>query len=84
MRAEIRDNPIIHYFYDEGRQEGKAGLLLKQLRKRFGKLPEWVSAYLERAKAKEIDAAALRLLEAASLEEVFPMATNGVKKARRK
>ena len=85
LEAEIRDNPIINYYFKEGRQEGEANLLHKQLSKRFGKLPEWVTDYLKKATTSELEEAGVRLLEASSLEEVFPVAMKVAKKeARRK
>lgn len=84
LEAEIRDNPIINYYFKEGQQEGEINLLRKQLRKRFGQLPEWTNEYLKKATTSELEEVGLRLLEAASLEEVFPAAKVAKKKAGRK
>ena len=84
LEAEIRDNPIISYYFKEGRQEGEVNLLRKLLRKRFGKLPEWVTDYLKTATTSELEEAGVRLLEASSLEEVFPVAAKVAKKGTRR
>jgi predicted transposase/invertase (TIGR01784 family) len=55
----------------EGRAAGKAELLGRQLRLKFGKLPEWVSAQLSQATPEELDLFAERLLTATTLDEVF-------------
>ena len=88
LEAEIRDNPIINYYFKEGRQEGRqeggVNLLRKLLSKRFGKLPEWVTEYLKKATTSELEQAGLRLLEASSLEEVFPAAAKVARKNSRR
>ena len=55
----------------EGRREGRQELLLRQIEKRFGPLPSWVESRLVSLSSPELEDAALRLLDAASLEEVF-------------
>lgn len=52
-------------------QQGQTVLLIRQLTRRFGPLPEEVNQRLERASAEEVETWADRILEAASLEQVF-------------
>lgn len=55
----------------EGRQEGELALLRRQLRKRFGELPPWVSGRIAVAQPEQIECWGERLLEARSLDDVF-------------
>nr|WP_306799187.1 DUF4351 domain-containing protein [Alcanivorax quisquiliarum] len=55
----------------EGRQEGEFSLLLRQLTRRFGPLPDADIARLKRAGLDELELWADRVLDAASLEGVF-------------
>ena len=55
----------------EGRQEGRQDILKRQLQKRFGALPAWVEDRLAGFTAPELDEFAVRILDAASLEELF-------------
>jgi hypothetical protein len=41
------------------------------IEKRFGKLPKWVEKRLKSAAPEEMEAMALRLLDASSIEEVL-------------
>jgi flagellar biosynthesis/type III secretory pathway protein FliH len=64
----------------EGRQEGleqgllrgERVLLHKQLERRYGALPTWVSERLAQADHAQLEAWALDLLDAANLEDIFP------------
>lgn len=58
-------------FKREGRQEGEATLLLRQLRKRFGELPDWVSTRLQQATPEQLEHWGERLLEVDSLSALF-------------
>ena len=55
----------------EGRQEGEVLLLIRQLQKRFGELPESVRARLRNAEQHQLEQWAERLLEVANLNELF-------------
>ena len=55
----------------EGRQEGEQVLLQKLLTKRFGPLPAEVLEQLACASTEQIETWADRVLDAASLDEVF-------------
>jgi predicted transposase YdaD len=54
----------------EGRQEGEAALLLRQLERRFGALPEPVRARVLAADTTVLEEWGLRILDAASLDEI--------------
>ncbi len=54
-----------------GRQQGEAALLLRLLRRRFGELPVWATDHVLAADSAMLEEYSLRLLDAASLDEVF-------------
>jgi len=56
---------------ERGRQQGEATLLLRQLERRFGVVPDWVRDRVHAADTAIIEEWGLRLLDAASLEEVL-------------
>ena len=56
---------------EKGRAEGKAELLLRLLRRKYGKLPAGVTKRLRGAASGDLDRWADRVMTAASLEEVF-------------
>ncbi len=55
----------------EGRLEGESTLLQKQFERRFGPLPDWARQRLAAAGAEQLEAWALAVLDAATLEDVF-------------
>jgi hypothetical protein len=55
----------------EAKAEGEAALLRCQLERRFGPLPEWTVSRLQSADTAALETWGLRLMDAASLEEVF-------------
>ena len=55
----------------KGKAEGKAELLLRLLRRKYGKLPAGVAKRLRGAASDDLDRWADRVMTAASLEEVF-------------
>lgn len=56
---------------EEGRQEGEAALLLRQLRKRFGELPEDVPSRVQEADPEQLEHWGERLFEVDSLDGLF-------------
>ena len=56
---------------DQGRQEGEAKLLRRQLTRRFGPLPSWAEERLGQAGETELEEWGDRVLECRSLKEVF-------------
>ena len=55
----------------EGKLEGKREVLLRQLQRRFGELPEWVATRVEAAGSDELEAWTERILSARDLDEMF-------------
>ncbi len=55
----------------EGRREGEAEILLRQLRLRFGVLPEDVTARINTADAETLLRWSERILSASTLDAVF-------------
>ncbi|MBF0428446.1 MAG: DUF4351 domain-containing protein [Magnetococcales bacterium] len=55
----------------EWKQEGKAEMLLNQLQARFGLVPEPVQKKVASADLKDIDAWAIKIFKADSLQAVF-------------
>lgn len=55
----------------QGRKEGEAALLRRQLLKRFGQLPQSVSDRLDKAQPEQIECWGERLLDARRLSDVF-------------
>lgn len=56
---------------ERGLQEGESRLLLRQLCKRFGKLPDWVSSRVQQATPEQLEVWGERLLEIDSLTRLF-------------
>lgn len=56
---------------EQGRQQGQAALVERQLRLRFGALPDAVQQRLAKADTVELTAWADALLDARSLDEIF-------------
>jgi hypothetical protein len=63
--------PEIRKARAEGRQEGEHEIVLRLIEKRFGPLPAWAAIRLDDMDLAEIEKAALRLLDANSLEELL-------------
>ncbi|WP_428263074.1 DUF4351 domain-containing protein, partial [Haliangium sp.] len=55
----------------EGRGEGQRLLLVRQLEARFGPLPQALHDRVARAEVAEVERWGMRVLVAASLDEVF-------------
>ncbi len=55
----------------EGKAEGKAELLLRLMRRKYGKLPAGVSKRLRGAAGDDLGRWAERVMTAATLDEVF-------------
>jgi len=54
----------------EGRKEGEAKLLVRQLSRRFGPLPKWAESRVNKAKSAQLEKWADAVLDASSLTEV--------------
>ena len=55
----------------KGRAEGKAEILLRQLKRRFGRLPADIEAHLRAAEDSRLDMWSDRILDACELSDVF-------------
>ena len=55
----------------EGRHEGEVAMLRRQLRKRFGDVPDWVQVALAEASPDQLEEWGERLLEVSALSELF-------------
>jgi hypothetical protein len=78
LQAELKENLIFRSYYNDG----QAALLQTQLQTKFGALPEWVLVRLKSAKTKELEKFGVRLLNAARLEDVFTVTSNGATKKK--
>jgi hypothetical protein len=72
---DIENNPILLHLYNRafrmGKAEGKAEILMRQMRHRYGALPEPVVATVLAAQPAELDAWADAIFEADSLENLL-------------
>jgi hypothetical protein len=73
IRAEIAERYRVwgEQIKREGAAQGEAHLLLRQLRRRFGELPEAVTARVKSAPVDQVESWAEELLDAASLDALF-------------
>lgn len=55
----------------EGKREGEVALLILQLERRFGPLPDWAREKIAGAERESLESWGLKLLEADSLKGVF-------------
>ena len=68
---DIMDHDILGPAIRQGRVEGEQTLFIRLAEKRFGPVPAWARQRLEAMSASELEETALRLLDAASLEELL-------------
>lgn len=71
LDTELKQTRFYREVFAEGEAEGELKLLRKQLIRRFGLLPEWVEAKLAAADSAQLEAWGERVLEAATLDEIF-------------
>jgi predicted transposase YdaD len=74
MDPELVEGSLAWRWLEEGREEGRGmarRLVLRMLSKRFGPLPSWVEQRVASSSIDDLDEWSERMLEAASLEEVF-------------
>jgi len=55
----------------EGRVEGERKVVIRQIGKRFGNLPDWAKQRIDTLSGPELESLELRLLDASSIEELF-------------
>lgn len=70
MRKSTYDQ-LVEKGLEEGKREGRAELLLRQLERRFGSLPADVMSRVRSASIGELEVWAERILDARSLADVF-------------
>jgi hypothetical protein len=58
-------------YYGQGKADGVAAIVLKQLATRFGALPPTVATHIRSASAADLDRIAQRLLTAQTLDEAL-------------
>ncbi|MEO5327833.1 MAG: DUF4351 domain-containing protein [Magnetococcus sp. THC-1_WYH] len=54
-----------------GEQKGEAKMLIHQLQRRFGDVPEWVNEKIAKAESSSLETWGLRIFDAQSLDDVF-------------
>jgi hypothetical protein len=57
---------------EQGRQQGERSVLRRQIEKRFGPVPDWADTHLAQLSLAELDDLSLRVLDAASLDDLLP------------
>ena len=81
LKREIKQMPILDSMMDhdlfgpllrQGRAEGERLVVLRQIGRRFGQVPEWAKQRIDSLSASDLEEVELRLLEAGSLEELLP------------
>lgn len=55
----------------EGRVEGAREVVIRQIGKRFGKLPDWAKQRIDRLSGSELESLELRVLDASRIEDLF-------------
>jgi hypothetical protein len=69
---DIMDHDLLGPEIRRGYERGEMAILLRQIEKRFGTVPSWASQRIEALSAPDLEDLALRVLDAGSLEELFP------------
>ena len=64
---DIRDHDVIGPWIAKGERT----IILAQIARRFGSVPEWAAQKLESFSPAELEKLAMRLLDASTLEELF-------------
>ncbi len=57
---------------EKGLQEGRQEMIWRMLERKFGRIPDSIRARVENCSAAELDEVAVRILEARSIEDLFP------------
>ena len=63
--------PLLRRGRAEGRAEGERAFFLKQIAKRFGPVPDWVSDRIAVLEPTELEELGVRFLDVSSLDELF-------------
>jgi hypothetical protein len=68
---DLMENEFYREAIDKGRAKGRMEVLQAQLTRRFGRLPAWSKERLESATPRQLEAWALKVLDAKKLEDVL-------------
>jgi hypothetical protein len=80
---DFRQNPLLKEFFDKvelrgeqrgiklGEQRGELKILSRQLKKRFGDIPDWAQVQLQEADIEQLENWSDKLLEVERLEDLF-------------
>jgi hypothetical protein len=71
LRELILNNAVLGPGYKRGLAEGELTVLRRLLEKRFGAIPQWAEERLNRQTPEDLEALTLRILDAASLEQLL-------------
>lgn len=71
-KMPITESILDHKIIGPAYRRGERAILRKQLEKRFGPLPESALAQLDQSSIEALEEIGIRLLDAASLDELFP------------
>lgn len=81
ISLDIRENKFFQEAYaagiEDGLEKGEATLLQRILERRFGSLPDWAMAQLEKADRAKLEDFGVRSVDAKHLEEVFNGSLSG-------
>jgi predicted transposase YdaD len=75
LAIDLSENEILGPAYvrgrEEGQHDGRVASLREQIEQRLGSVPEWVEQTLSSSSTEELKAIGLRVLNAASFEDLF-------------
>lgn len=71
LEINLLDNAVIGPAIRQGMREGSLSIIRRQLKHRFGQLPEWVEPRLTALSFEQLEELSDRLLDAARLEDLF-------------
>ncbi len=63
--------PVLRKGIKQGRKEGQQDLVRKLVCKRFGEIPDWADEQIAKMSVRRLESFSLKVLDAASLEEMF-------------
>jgi len=69
---DIMDHPVIGRERRFGMALGERNMILNQIGKRFGSVPQWARERIESMESPELEKLGLRLLDVTTIEELLP------------
>jgi hypothetical protein len=76
MTFNIETDKIIGPYYRKGvktgKVQGRAAMLRRMIRAKFGSLPKWAADHIATCSPQQIDGLGVRLIGSSSLEQLFP------------